>query len=64
LVDDNLLLRDFGPYEVIFMNVCVVTVAMSMLIRDFWPYRIIFMSVFTAFDFSVALDGKFTSIHT
>jgi hypothetical protein len=32
LVGDHLLLRDFGPYGIIFMNVCVViTVAMVML---------------------------------
>jgi hypothetical protein len=43
---DYLLLRDFGPYEIIFMNVCVViTVTMVMLLRDFRPYEIIFMNV-------------------
>jgi hypothetical protein len=46
LVGDNLLLRDFGPYRIIFMNVPVVTtVAMVILLRDFGPYGIIFMSV-------------------
>jgi uncharacterized YccA/Bax inhibitor family protein len=36
LVGDHLLLRNFGPYVIIFMNVCVViTVAMVMLLRDF-----------------------------
>jgi uncharacterized YccA/Bax inhibitor family protein len=35
-------LKDFGPYGIIFMNVCV-TVAMVMLLRDFGPYGIIFM---------------------
>jgi uncharacterized YccA/Bax inhibitor family protein len=39
-----LLLRDFGPYGIIFMNVCVViTVAMLMLLREFGPYGIIFI---------------------
>jgi hypothetical protein len=38
-VGDHLLLRDFGPYVIIFMNVCVVlTLAMAMLSRDFGPY--------------------------
>jgi hypothetical protein len=41
-----MLLRDFGPYVVIFMNVYVVIiVAMVMLLRDFGPYGIIFMTV-------------------
>jgi uncharacterized YccA/Bax inhibitor family protein len=39
LVGDILLLRDFGPYGIIFINVCVVTtVAMVMLLRDFGLY--------------------------
>jgi hypothetical protein len=39
LVGDNLLLRDFGPYGIIFMNVCVViTVAMVMMLRDIMGY--------------------------
>jgi hypothetical protein len=34
-----LLFRDFGPYGIIFMNVCVViTVAMAMLLREFGHY--------------------------
>jgi hypothetical protein len=37
LVSDHLLLRNFGPYWIIFMNVCVVmTVAMVMLLRSVW----------------------------
>jgi hypothetical protein len=44
LVDDHLLLRDFGPYYIIFMYVCaVMTAAMVMLLRDFSPY-VIFVS--------------------
>jgi hypothetical protein len=36
LFDDNLLLRDFGPYGIVFMDVCVViTVAVVMLLRNF-----------------------------
>jgi hypothetical protein len=44
MVGDHLLLRDFGPYG-IFMNVCVITVAMVILLRDFGPYGIIFMII-------------------
>jgi uncharacterized YccA/Bax inhibitor family protein len=33
-----MLLRDFGPYGIIFMCV-VITVAMVMLLRDFEPMR-------------------------
>jgi hypothetical protein len=46
LVGDNLLLRDFGLYWIIFMNVCVIiTVAMVKILRYFWPYGIIIMTV-------------------
>jgi hypothetical protein len=46
LIGDHLLFRDFGPYRIIFMNVCVViTVVMIMLLRDFGPYGIIFMTM-------------------
>jgi hypothetical protein len=46
LVGDHLPLRDFGPYGIIFINVCVVmTVATVMLLKDFWPYWIKFMAV-------------------
>jgi hypothetical protein len=46
LVGDCLLLRDFGPYKIIFMNVCVViTIAMAMLLDNFEPYGINFMIV-------------------
>jgi uncharacterized YccA/Bax inhibitor family protein len=39
-----MLLRDSGPYGIIFMDACVViTVAMVMLLRDSGPYGIIFM---------------------
>jgi hypothetical protein len=42
LVGDHLLLRDFAPYGMIFMNMCVViTVVMAMLLRDSGPYGII-----------------------
>jgi hypothetical protein len=38
LVGDHLLLRDFEPYVIIFMKVCVdITVAMVMLLRNFVP---------------------------
>jgi hypothetical protein len=38
-----MLLRDFGPYAIIFYEyMCVITVAMVMLLRDSGPYGIIF----------------------
>jgi hypothetical protein len=36
LVDDNLLLRDFGCYGVIFMNVCVVNHCHGNTVQRFW----------------------------
>jgi hypothetical protein len=46
LVADHWLLREFGPYGIIFMNVCVVmTVVMAMLLRNFGHYEIIFMTM-------------------
>jgi hypothetical protein len=43
LVGDHSLLRDFGPYGIIFMNVYVViTVVMVMLLGVLGPYGIIF----------------------
>lgn len=42
----HLLLRNFGRYGIIFMNVCgVTTVAVVMVSRDFKPYEIILMNV-------------------
>jgi hypothetical protein len=42
-VGDHLLFWDFGPYGIIYMNVCVViTVVMVKLLRDFASYGIIF----------------------
>jgi hypothetical protein len=42
LVCDHLLLRDFGSYGIILMNLCVViTVAVVMLLRDFGLYDVI-----------------------
>jgi hypothetical protein len=39
LIADHLLLRNFGPYVIIFMNACVgITVAMVMLLKDFGPH--------------------------
>jgi hypothetical protein len=41
-VIDRLLLRGFGPYGMIFMNVRVfISVAMMMLLRNFGPHEII-----------------------
>jgi hypothetical protein len=38
LVGDQLLLRDFGPYGIIFMNVCDVTAVAVVMFRDIGPY--------------------------
>jgi hypothetical protein len=39
LVGDHLVFRDFRPYGIIFMNMCVVTtVAVVMLLSGFVPY--------------------------
>jgi hypothetical protein len=40
----HLLLRDFEPYRIVFMNVCVIAVAMVMLLRNFEPYGVVFVS--------------------
>jgi hypothetical protein len=45
LVSDRLLLRDFGPCVVIFMNVCFITVSMIISLRDFGPCKIILKNV-------------------
>jgi hypothetical protein len=62
LLGDHLLLRDFGPYGIIFMNVCVViTVAMVILLQDFGPYVVnIYDCVFTTLNFSV-IHGQLPS---
>jgi hypothetical protein len=45
-VGDHLLFWDFGPYGIIYMNVCVVLiVAIMMLLLDFGPYGIILMTM-------------------
>jgi hypothetical protein len=46
LAGDHLLLRDFGPYVIIFMNVSVViNVPMVTLLRDFGPMSSVCMLV-------------------
>jgi hypothetical protein len=41
-----MLLRYLGPYEIIFMTMCVViTVAMVILLRDFGPWDNIYDDV-------------------
>jgi hypothetical protein len=40
-VDMVMLLMDFGPYGIIFMNTCVIIVAILLLIRNFGRYVII-----------------------
>jgi hypothetical protein len=42
LVGDHLLLRGFGPYGMIFMNLCTaITVAMVTLLKNSQPNAII-----------------------
>jgi hypothetical protein len=54
------MLRDFGSYGIIFINVYVViTVVMVMLVRGFGRCGMTFM---TALDFPVILYSQFTSI--
>jgi hypothetical protein len=62
LLGDHLLLRDFGPYGIIFMNVCVViTVAMVILLQDLGPYVVnIYDCVFTTLNCSV-IHGQMPS---
>jgi hypothetical protein len=46
LLVDHLVLRNFGPYGIIFMNVrFVTTVAMAMLLQDFGAHGIKFINV-------------------
>jgi hypothetical protein len=57
LVGDYLLLRDFDPYVIIFMNVSVVlTVAVLILLRDFGPCGITFDYVFAVLECRAILD--------
>jgi hypothetical protein len=47
LFRDHMLLRAFGPYVIVFMNVSVViAIVMVMLLRDFGPHRITFMTMY------------------
>jgi hypothetical protein len=44
LIGDHLLATDFGPYEKIFMDSCVVvSVAMVIVLINLEPYEVIFM---------------------
>jgi hypothetical protein len=66
LVGNHLLLMDFEPYGIIFMDMrVIITVIMVMLLRKFGYYGIIFTSIcaFTTLEFPVTLDGQFTSIY-
>jgi hypothetical protein len=59
LVGDNLLLRNFGPYEIMMMcyNRCHGNAVKGFGVL--WDN--IYDCVFTALDFPVILDGQFTS---
>jgi hypothetical protein len=51
------LLRDFGPYGIIFMNwYVVITIDMVMLLKDFGPYRIVFLSM-CVYNFRLSTDS-------
>jgi hypothetical protein len=58
VVGDHLLLSDFGPFGIIFMNMrVVITVAVVILLQDFGPYGVIFMTVcLLLYIFPVILD--------
>lgn len=38
MIGGHLLLRDFVSCSIVFMHVCVITVAMVMLLKDFGVY--------------------------
>jgi hypothetical protein len=63
VVGGNLLLRNFGPYGIIFMNVCVIiTVSMVMLLSDVRAQRDnIYDCVLINSDVHVIIDGQFSS---
>jgi hypothetical protein len=61
-IGDHLTVRDFGPYAIIFTNVCHNRYQCKlMLLSYFGPYGIIFMTVFTTSIFPIILDTQFTS---
>jgi hypothetical protein len=40
------LLTDFGPYGIVYINVCVViALTIIMLVKEFGPLRIVFMTM-------------------
>jgi hypothetical protein len=62
LVGDHLLLREFGPYWIIFMNVFCYNRCNGNAVRDFDPNGIFIIICFTTLDFPVILNGQFTSV--
>jgi hypothetical protein len=66
LVGDHLLLRDFAPYGITFMNMCVCCYnrCRGNAVKGFWAlWYNIYECVFTTLDFPVILDGQFTGSH-
>jgi hypothetical protein len=60
LVSDHLLLKDFGPYEMIFVNVCCYNRCHENAVKGFRSYGVIFMEcVFATLDFLSFLTGNF-----
>jgi hypothetical protein len=45
LVGDHLLLRDFGPYGIIFMNVCFCNRFHGNSVQRFRTYGVIFVTI-------------------
>jgi hypothetical protein len=61
LVCNHLLLRDFGLYGIVFMDVCAnIIVVMVMLFRDFGPYGIIVVYVLCNYCHDNAVQGFWT----
>jgi hypothetical protein len=58
-VGDHLLLRNFGPYKIIFMNVCAVVVFLRIL--GLRRYNVWIVSV-NVLNFIVILTGNLTAI--
>jgi hypothetical protein len=46
LVGDHLLLRKFGPYGIIFMNICCCIRCHGNVVQGYGPYDIIFMKMY------------------
>jgi hypothetical protein len=62
---NHLMSKDFGPYGIfmIYECVCCYKCCHSNAVKNFWVlWGNIEGGVFTALDFTVILDGKFTGL--